>query len=226
MNNWNDVTVYHYQQYVKLAQSIKDTNDAVEVWDFNISLVSLMFGLTIRETELLTNQDFLAKLKQLDFLTTEIPDQPTKRIKANANYYRMVYDARKVRNIPDLARFSKSGDVIAVKQFSADFIGNLHKVAASLVVPQKKVFGIYVDKKYDYRQHEQYANDLLDAPITAIYGYCLFFCKVFEKQISFLVDYLGENSAAMTIEERNQVAVLKKAMVGFSMLPKSQPISE
>jgi hypothetical protein len=220
---WENISVDKYQRYVKLVSEIKDTEDAIEIWDFNISLVALMYDRTIRQVECMTNQDFIQDLKALDFLKEQMPDKPIKSFRVNGHWYRLAYDARKVRNVADLAKFYNAGDVISVKQFSSDFVGNIHKVMASLVVPQKKAFGMKFDLPYDYQKHEQYSEDMLEAPITAIYGYCLFFCKVFEKQIKALVDYLGEDLNMTAPEIRTKILHLQRVMDGFTMLPKSQP---
>ena len=223
---WKDVTVELYQEYVALSLKAMDSDDFEQVHNFNLRLVALFNNITIRQVELMRTDELKQKLTELAFLNEEIPEQPTKRIKVNGNYYRFVFDARKVRNIPDLAKFSKAGDVVSIKQFSQDFVNNLHKIAASLIVPQRKICGFYFDKKYNYFEHEKYATDLLDAPITALYGYCLFFCRVFEQQTKTLVDYLVGNSPMMSTENLKRLMDLQKIMDGFSTLKKSQTTKE
>ena len=68
----------------------------------------------------------------------------------------------------------------------------LHKIAACMVVPQKKVFGClwYVDDVYDASKHSEYADDLLSASITDVLGSVIFFCNVYINSMWNLKTYL------------------------------------
>ena len=83
-----------------------------------------------------------------------------------------------------------SGRYIESKVFSADFVTNLHKLAASMVLPMKKtIFGWKLDK-YDASRHEEYADDMLSAKIPDIYNSVVFFYHVYRNWMEVSKGYL------------------------------------
>lgn len=212
MMTWNDVNVYQWQRYVKLVSDLPKDVDELGMLDFNISLVSVMFNKSIYEVEAMTNLEFKSKLKELEFLNTEIPYNPKKYINADGNLYRLIYDVRKIRNAKQFIKSMSAGEIITIKQLSSDFIDNVHKIFACMVVPQKKILGIRFDKKYNPKEVEAYSEDILYAKIVDVHSTCLFFCRVFEAQIKSLLTFLAKD---MKEEEQQKVADLVKTLDGF-----------
>jgi hypothetical protein len=77
---------------------------------------------------------------------------------------------------------------IETKFFAEDVTNNLHKIAASMVVPMKLTWRGWKVAKYDSTKHEEYANDLLSAPFESVYGSLVFFCQVLRDSIRIIVD--------------------------------------
>ena len=53
-------------------------------------------------------------------------------------------------------------------------MGNLHKIFACMVIPQKKTWFGWKDDKYDASKHSDYAQDILEAPIVNVLGSVVF----------------------------------------------------
>jgi hypothetical protein len=108
--------------------------------------------------------------KQIAFVHTAVEPQAQRIIEVRGKRYRCVYD---VTMMP-AARYIES------KVFGQDVHKELHKVAACMVIPQRRhwLFG-WMDDKYDASKHSEYAEDMLHAPITAVLGSVIFFCDVY-----------------------------------------------
>lgn len=176
---WSDLTVQQFQQLTELWQG-GEADPALLMFD----MVEVCHRLTPNQVDSLTTTDFNKLVAELSFLN-EIPAwKPVKYVDVNGMRYRFVYDVRQIhaaRNI-EVKTFGQGG-----------LIPNMHKVAASMVVPQRRDRVLrwrWVDDLYDAAKHQEYANDLLQAPITAIYGSALFFCEVFMRSIPGIADYL------------------------------------
>ena len=173
---WKDINVFQWQQIVNLFTKEKDLNEL----DLAVKSVQIVTGLTEHQIDSLPIGELNPLLKSIDFIHEEIKPEPSKYIKINGRKYKCIYD---VRNIP-AARYIES------KHFATDVNGNLHKIAACLVLPMKKtIFGWKVDK-YDASKHEDYAQDMLEAPITSVLGSVVFFCLVYRNWIKASRDYL------------------------------------
>jgi len=173
---WKDVNVFQWQQIVNLFTKENDLNEL----DLAVKSVGIITGMTEHQIDSLPIGKLNPLLKSIDFIHEEIKPQPSKYIKINGRKYKCIYDVRKI----PAARYIES------KHFAQDVNGNLHKIAACLVMPMKKtIFGWKVDK-YDASRHEDYAQDMLEAPITAILGSVVFFYQVYRNWIKASQDYL------------------------------------
>ena len=137
--------------------------------------------LTMHQVDSLPVDQLKPMLQQVAFIHDEIKPQPSKYIQVNGKRYRCIYDVRKMPS----ARYIES------KFFDQDRIGNLHKLAACMVMPQKRNWlGMWVDDTYDASKHAEYSEDMLAAPITAILGSVVFFYQVYTNWIKSSKDYL------------------------------------
>jgi len=222
---WNDITVREWQQYIKLANDLKEPS-LVQQIEFNEKIVALFFDLPLSYVENLNDQDFKDRLKELDFLSEPIKEvKPKKRIKVNGNYYRIKYDVRKHNQRKQIAMFSSAGDVISVKSFAAKFEDNIGKIMATMVVPQRKILGFYFDKKTRPEDHSRISEEILDAKFIDVYSACIFFCRLLEKLIQTTLHYLIERKE-LTMETKRKLTHLLNTMDGFTQLSKSQPTTE
>lgn len=207
--NWSDLNLFQYQQLVK-ALSIEDDIDKT------VKIVSIVTNKTENEVLSMSIADFNKEKEKLNFLSEEIQGNPVKYIKVNGKKYKCIYD---VRNIP-AARYVES------KVFGADLVNNIHKMAATMVMPMKKtIFGWKVDK-YDAAKHEEYAQDMLEARFVDVYHSAVFFLSVYLNWIKVSEDYLMEELKKMKIpsEEAEAVQDFLKYMDGtiqYMRLPNS-----
>jgi hypothetical protein len=104
-----------------------------------------------------------------------------------------------------------SARYIESKVFSKDTLANLHKIAASMIIPQKRNwFGKWIDQDYDASKHEEYAADMQEANFIDIYHSLVFFYQVYKNWIEISKDYMIAEmmKAGMTISQADIMAHL------------------
>ena len=120
---WQEITLWQYQQIVPLTT--KPDKDWTEL-DIDVKKLVIITGLTEQQIDSLPIENLKKLRRELDFLNEALPEgKPKQYIYANGNRYRVVYDIRKM----PCARYIES------KVFSKDHVANLHKIAASMVIP-------------------------------------------------------------------------------------------
>ena len=190
---WNDITVWQYQNIVK-ALSDKSLDDI----DKSFKLIGLVYNMTDNQVDSLLQEDYKAKLKELEFLNQLPEGKPVKIIKVNGKRYRPIYNITKM----------PFGRYVETKAFVGDIYANLHKLGATMVMPQKRTwYGRWVDDKYDAGMHEDYAEDMLAANFTDVYFSLVFFYQVYRNWIEVTKDYLVTKMmmTGQTMEQCNQV---------------------
>lgn len=177
--NWEDLTLWQYQQLVPIIT--KPDPEWTEL-DVDVKKLVIITGLTEQQIDSLPIDELKALRKQLGFLDNDIPQKALpKYIETNGKRYKIVYDVKKM----PAARYIES------KVFSKDNVANLHKIAASMVMPQvKNWYGAWVTAKYDASDHEVYANDLALAKFVDIYSPLVFFYQVYRNWIEVSRDYM------------------------------------
>lgn len=173
--NWSDINLFQYQQLVK-ALSIEDEIDKT------VKLVSIVTGMTENQVLSLSIADFNKEKQKLNFLSEDIQGKPVNFINVNGRRYECIYD---VRNIP-AARYIES------KVFGNDLVNNIHKIAATMVLPMKKTIFGWKRAKYNAANHEQYAQDMLEARFVDVYHSAVFFLSVYLNWIKVSQGYLME----------------------------------
>jgi len=187
---WQDLNLFQYQQ---LVNAFKIDDDI----DKTVKLISIVTGKTENEVLSMSIADFNKSKESLNFLADEIEGKPVKYINVNGKRYKCIYD---VRNIP-AARYVES------KVYGADLVTNIHKLAATMVMPMKKtLFGWRLDK-YDASKHEEYAQDMLEARFVDVYHSAIFFLSVFLNLIKCSEDFLIQNLKEMKIPSDQTKAV-------------------
>jgi len=188
--NWNDLTVWQYQQiYPIVTKPEKDWTNL----DVESKLVGILYNITDTQVDSLSVGEFNKMKATLGFLDDKIEGKPVKYTEVNGKRYRFIYDVQQIK----AARYIES------KVFSTDLVGNIHKLAASMVMPQRKTwYGRWVDEKYDSSTHSQYAEDLQGAKFMHIYQSVVFFYQVYRNWIEVSRDYLVKEmmSQGMTSE--------------------------
>jgi hypothetical protein len=217
---WNNVTVFQYQQINDIYANAKELTDL----DLSIKVTSILKNMTEHQIDSLPVKELGPLLESISFVHQEIQPQAVDRIKVNGRVYKCIYD---VRNIP-AARYIES------KHFSTDVMGNLHKIFACMVIPQKKTWFGWRDDKYDASKHSDYAQDILEAPIVNVLGSVVFFYQVYRLWIKNSKDYLVKQMMEGGVTEKKAVEgweALCNIMDGFikpSWLPilKASPLTK
>lgn len=207
--NWSDINVFQYQQIVKLIDGRVNEETTPK-------LVAICFNLTDNQVGDMSLEEYNQKVKELAFISEEITGDAKPFIKANGKMYQVVYDVRKI----PAARY------IETKTFQKDFIGNLHKVFASMVIPMKKSLFGYKSTKYDSMNHEDYANDILYASIQDVYPSVVFFYHVYRNWMEVSKGYLIQEMEKKQVPQAKKVvAGLMKSMDG-NIAPKLLPTTK
>lgn len=180
---WNDITVFQWQQLAEL-QSKSDQFDEV---DLSVKTAAIVTNQTERQIQKMTLAESKSLMSKLSFLNTEMKVSKVDFIDVPGMRYKVNYD---VRNMP-AARY------IEAKYFVGDFTGNLHRLAACMVLPMSKTLFGYKVQPYDASKHEEYSNDLLYAPIEKVFGSVVFFYHVFKIWTKVFQDYLKQQMMLM-----------------------------
>jgi hypothetical protein len=184
--------------------------------DKEVKLLTIVTGLTEYQIDSLGVKELKELRSELAFLDEAIEGQPVDYIKTNGKQYRINYD---IKNMP-FARYIES------KVFSKDTVANLHKIAASMVIPQKKNwFGKLVDDKYDASKHEEYSADMQEANFIHVYHSLVFFYQVYRNWIEVSRDYMTAEmmTAGMTKEQADSVVLLLCESTGGIIPPNLLP---
>jgi hypothetical protein len=214
---WDKISVWQYQQIYKvLSSKDKETTDL----DINVKLVAIVNDMTEMQIDSLGLDEYAELSKTIAFLNEPIKGKPVKYIAiSNNKRYRINYDVSKM----PFARYIES------KVFSEDLYGNLHKLAATMVIPQKKMFfgysGIWIDEKYDASRHQEYANDMLEAKFIDVYHSLVFFYQVYRNWIEVSQDYMANRliKAGMKEAEAKEVVASLLNILDGNIAPNLLP---
>ena len=213
---WNKLTIQQVQKIENLRQQAKGLTEA----DIDAELLAIIYNVPVSTIDSMAWLEFQEKRKELFFLMTEPEIKPLQYIDIGKKRYKFVYDVRKM----PFARYVES------KEFSKNFVGNLHRLAATMVLPMKrKLFGGWKELPYNSDKHEEYANDMLNAPYGQIYASAVFFCNLYKNWITVLKDsmILEQQSKGKTREEaENLVNDLCRYLDGIIQQNRLQNITE
>ena len=175
---WKKINVWQYQQIYNVYSSKDKYLTEIEI---DSKLVSIVNNLTDTQVDSLPLKEFMELKKSVEFLNKPIEGKPVKYIKINkTKRYKINYDVSKM----PFARYIES------KVFSEDLYNNLHKLAATMVIPQKRILGIWFKQKYDASKHQEYSDDMLTAKFIDVYHSLVFFYQIYRNWIEVSQDYM------------------------------------
>jgi hypothetical protein len=175
---WKKINVWQYQQIYNVYSSKDKYLTEIEI---DSKLVSIVNNLTDTQVDSLPLKEFMELKKSVEFLNKPIEGKPVKYIKINkTKRYKINYDVSKM----PFARYIES------KVFSEDLYNNLHKLAATMVIPQKRILGIWFNQKYDASKHQEYSDDMLTAKFIDVYNSLVFFYQIYRNWIEVSQDYM------------------------------------
>jgi hypothetical protein len=211
---YNDLSVFQYQQIMNIRNKVDNTE-----LDMRMSIVAVLHNMTEMQVDSLNKSQFNKLEGEIAFIYSEVDSKPVKYIEVNGKRYKAIYDISKI----------PFGRYIESKVFSDDLIGNLHKLAATMFMPQKRTwYGKWVNDKYDASKHEEYASDMLMAKFKDVYGSLVFFYQVYRNWIEISKDYLANNltNQGMTIEESKKAVHALCSILDGSIVPNLLPITK
>lgn len=212
--DYSNVSIWQYQQMINLRNKKDNT-----YLDNRVALVAILNNMTESQVDSLSKAEFNKLEAELDFLNEEVSSKPTKYIEVNGKRYKAIYD---VSRMP-FARY------IETKVFGENFVDNLHKLAATMFMPQKRnIFGRWVNDKYDAGKHEEYSNDMLSAKFIDVYGSLVFFYQVYRNWIEVSRDYLESNLISQGISKEVAKEVVQNLcnILDGSIQPNLLPITK
>lgn len=175
---WNKISVKQYQDIYKV---VNEEDDGTEGLTKDMKILSIIHDISLNDLDSFSISDINEMRKGLKFLEEQPEPKKVKMIKANGNYYRFQPN---IKHLP-FARY------IETKAFSEGIIENMHKIAATMMMPQKRAwFGLLVDDKYNAAKHEQYANDLSKANYAEVFFCFVYFYQVYRNWIEVSKDYM------------------------------------
>jgi hypothetical protein len=184
--------------------------------DAEVHRLCIVTGLTEHQIDSLPISALKELRKELEFLNESIEGKPVDYIEVNKKRYRINYN---IKNMP-AARYIES------KVFSKDTLANLHKIAASMVIPQRRNwFGKWVDNKYDASKHEEYSADMQEAKFVDVYHSLVFFYQVYKNWIEVSRDFMiaEMTKAGMTQSQAevmvNLLSISTDGIIPVTLLP-------
>jgi hypothetical protein len=213
---WNELTVWQYQQiYPIVTKPDKDWTTL----DVESKLVGILHNLTDTQVDSLSVGEFNKLKVTLAFLDDKIEGKPVKYTEVNGKRYRFIYDVQQI----------KAARYIETKVFSTDLVGNMHKLAASMVMPQRKTWwGKWVDDKYDAAKHSEYAEDLQGANFLHVYQSIVFFYQVYRNWIEVSQAYLVQEmtNKGMSLEQAKEVVQILCSTLDGNIAPNLLPTTK
>jgi hypothetical protein len=149
---WNDLNVFQYQQLEKILLGENPLGHAMRI-------IAIINSTTESQVEKYSHKRLLKELQKIKFLITQFDGKPKDYIQIGLKRYICNYDINKVNT----ARY------IETKVFAKDFVQNLHKVAASMVIPTVLTPLGYFTKRYNATLHSIYSQDIQEANFVDVY---------------------------------------------------------
>ena len=194
---WNKISVKQYQQ---IFQIINEEDDGTQGLTKDMKILGVIHNMTLEELDGFSVTDINEMRKGLKFLEEQPKPVKVKMVKVNGKYYRFQPN---IKHLP-FARY------IEAKAFSEGIIENMHKIAATMFMPQKRTwYGLLVDDKYNASKHEQYANDLANANYAEVFFCFVYFYQVYRNWIEVSKDYMVKRMVNLGATKVEALMVVK-----------------
>lgn len=211
---WDKINVWQYQQIYNVLTT-RDKNDTD--LDTDVKLIAIVNNMTEMQVDSLPLHRYAELKETISFLNEPINGKAVKYIHiSKSKRYKLNYDVSKM----PFARYIES------KVFSEDLYGNLHKLAATMVIPQKRNrLGFWVTEQYDASKHKEYADDMLEARFVDVYHSLVFFYQVYRNWIEVSQGYLANKmqEAGMNQEQAKGVVQSLLSILDGNITPNLLP---
>ena len=154
---WDDISLWQWQQLQMLDSKKSNIEEHLVI----IETISILTNKTKAEILDLSKRDITKIIDSIQFLYLKNPNiKAVNYLRIGKQKYKFNYDAK----------IAEAGRYIETKYFLSDFQNNIHKIAASMITPMRFTWKGWVEDKFNSAKHEEYANDLLSAPFTKVFG--------------------------------------------------------
>lgn len=196
------LTVGQYQQLYAISKSEDDELEK------SMQCVEVITGKSADEMPLnefnKLNRDIVAAIN-----SQRLNTKPVSFLKSGKKLYQVNYKVGTLR----------AGQNVELQHWlkEKDWIQNMDKILASIVVPIKKYLWVKLPGKNQSENHEQVAEDMREIDFGEAFGCVVFFCKIFAASINSILPSLAKQ---MPKEERQKLLILQtdlmKIMDGFT----------
>lgn len=170
--NWNTITLQQFQAIHALSKKT-DLDDMDKV----TQVICILYDKTEALVDEMTLQEYnRLAVECKPYLTDKIPGKPVKSFRIGTRKYAINYKPTTL----------KHRQYVEILSFSEKPVENMHNIMASLVQPVR--FGFKL--KNTASQHSKIADDMLNAPLIAVYHSCVFFCNLYHDLMLHIRDYL------------------------------------
>jgi hypothetical protein len=173
INSWQDITVGQFIDLTALSQ--QKVTDEVEHADMAIQILYEMTPKEVGDLPLEKFKEFAKNATSI--MTSQITGKPRKFIRGSKRKYKIEYNPKKLTQ----------RQFVEIQYFSEQMIPNMHYILASIV---RRVGTFGTLEPNVAANHEEIANDLLEAKITDVYNTCVFFCKLYLNSLTHIQGYL------------------------------------
>ena len=201
------MTVAQFQEVYRISNyPLNDEDKAVQyvkaMTGYNTDQINAMSLKQFNKVCSKVSKAFSIKMQNIE------NDKPRNFYRANGRLYKFNYDLKR----PPF----NAGRYIEVATFSADIVGNLHLILASMATPYKWLR----PTKPEAWQHELIADDMKHLDFAAAYHAAVFFYAVFTESMKALHPYLVQEMTAKMIPEAEANRILRglhQTLDGFTM---------
>lgn len=179
--NWNQITLNQFKQ-IQQAMQIEDENDKI------VALSEIIYGDNVTDLPL---SDYIAKVKELNFLQTDIPnDHTVKQVNVNGRQYRF--------------------DGLLGNITTAQYLDYVNHSKSQDVARMLSVFFIPKDHKYnDGYDMQQVINDIGEMPIDIVMSSAFFFNRQLSEFIRIFRYSLTKKIKKMKVNKMRQLMMLQ-----------------
>jgi hypothetical protein len=168
--NWNTITLGQYQQ-VYVYMTDKSLTDI----EIDCKILSTLTGMSEGKIDRMSMDEFRTHRKKIEFLYSEMVHvEPTTILRTQGRSFRVNYDLNK---LPETAHI----DIQQLQGDESQLIANLHNTMASMVIPVKRILGIWAVDKYEVSKREQYAKELQGAKFLEVYSALTFIFHAYDR---------------------------------------------
>lgn len=179
---WNEVSIETFLKYYTIS-----TRKWADPIDLEVNILSCFSGLPPKEIEKLKTRELSGYIKKLDFLKKLPTQKVSSAFVCNGKRYRasLTMDdmtAGQFMNFSDILKGVKPGD----------YVFQMHQLIGAMCIKRSYTM-TYPFIKYEYEGYKVSSDEFYKhMTIDIAYPYYVFFCKVMDKSLPAIQNYLSK----------------------------------